>query len=121
MDFNPLFDRLWGADGVHPFGDPYKFDEYMTGEIEYEKLDEEICEYLKGDFKTTIICKFNKQGYLVSHTAESIDISEPRAIMEQTRTELFKALDEDRFEDAKICQDKINQLRQILELRKPTL
>jgi hypothetical protein len=126
MDYNPLFDRLWGADGSHPFGDPFKFEEYMndkivTSEPEYQYLEEEMYESIRGDYKTTIICKFNKEGYLVSHTAQCVDISEDKAIMTAMREELFNALEEERYEDARAYQEKINQLRHLTELRKPTL
>ena len=120
MDYNPLYDRLWGADGVHPFGDPYKFDEHMRIEEVYENLEEEIYEYLRGDFKITITCKFNSKGYLVSHTVECVDISEDKAIMEYLRDELFKAIDEQRYEDAKVYQEKINKLRHVFEKTKPS-
>ena len=123
MDYNPLYDRLWGADGVHPFGDPFKFENYMSEErydIVYENLEEETYEYLRGDYKTTIVCKFNSKGYLVSHTTECVDISEDRAIMEYIRNELFKALEEERYEDAKICQEKINKLRHVFDKTKPS-
>jgi hypothetical protein len=136
MDYNPLFDRLWGADGVHPFGNPDRFDEYMKmGQEglfdyqkrerefmeEYQRLEEEVFEFLRGDFKTTIVCKFNRQGYLVSHSVESINISQDLALMEELREELYIALDEERYEDAKRLQEDINKLREITEVRKPTL
>ena len=119
MDYNPLFDRLWGSDGVHPFGNPYNMDKRLTEDMDYEELETEICEFLKGDFKTTIVCKFNSKGYLVSHTVDCIDISEDRAILITTREELHKALDEERYEDAKLLQEKINKLWKITTI-KPT-
>lgn len=118
MEHNPLFDRLWGMDGSHPFGDPFRFDEYMSKEDEFEI---EICEFLKGDFKTTIICKFNKLGYLVSHTANVEDIAETKVIMNNLREELDIALNEERYEDARTIQHRINSLRRLTEIGKPTL
>jgi len=72
MDFNELFDKLWGWDGIHPFGDPFKFEEYMTQND--QELQTETCEFVKGDFKTTIICKFNKQGFMVGHSVISTHV-----------------------------------------------
>lgn len=75
MDYNELFDRLWGFDGVHPFGDPFKFEEHMSS-ISNEDLETEVCEFVKGDIKTTITCKFNKQGFMVGHSVLSTHIAE---------------------------------------------
>jgi hypothetical protein len=116
MKHNPLFDRLWGMDGSHPFGDPFKFEEYM----EKEEFETEICEFIKGDYKTLIICKFNKAGYMVSHSVEVQNMAETNTIMSNLREELFQALDDERYEDAKVIHEKINQLRFITEI-KPTL
>jgi hypothetical protein len=126
MEHNPLFDRLWGTDGSHPYGNPYEMERKMREELEnkldYEELETEICEFLKGDFRTTVICKFNNKGYMVSHTAHCEDISESKAIMNALREDLFKALEEERYEEAKRIQEHINKLRDITELRgKPTL
>lgn len=128
MEHNPLFDRLWGMDGSHPFGNPYEMEERwrkMTEEIgelsDDEDLETEVCEFIKGDFKTTIVCKFNKLGYMVSHITHIENMAEANTIMKNLRDELFRALDEERYEDAKEYQDHINKLRHSVENKgKPT-
>jgi hypothetical protein len=75
MDYNELFDRLWGFDGVHPFGDPFKFEEYMETNSD-EELETETCEFVKGDFKTVITCKFNSKGFMVGHSILSTHIGD---------------------------------------------
>lgn len=62
-----LFDRLWGMDGTHPFGDPFRFQEFMNSQGDGE-LETETFEVIKGDFKTIITCDFNKHGLLVSQS-----------------------------------------------------
>jgi hypothetical protein len=88
--------------------------------MEYQELQEEVIEILKGDFKTTLIVKFNKQGQMVSHTIHSEDTSRDRELIEKERADLMKALEEQRLDDAKMHQENINSLRHLMKVRKPT-
>lgn len=95
-----------------------KIEDYM----EPDDLEVEVCEFIKGDYKTTVICKFNKRGYMVSHAAYTECIGENNAIMDNLRSELLDALEKEDYELMVFIQEKINKIRQIDELRgKPTL
>lgn len=116
MIHNPLFDRLW-REGINYFGSPYKLDEYMKT----ENFEIEVFECIKGDFKTTVTCKFNSEGYLVSHQVECENIAEDTEIMKEMKDRLVEAIYEENYELAKEYQDRINRLRELTELKKPTL
>jgi len=115
MEHSPLFDKLWGPDG-NPLGSPFKLDDSMR---EYEEIESETFEIIKGNYKTTIVCKFNNKGYLVSHTTQSEDLREKAVIMEHLIDELHLAYDEERYEDIPDIQSKINKCRD-LQGGKPT-
>lgn len=85
----------------------------------YEQLETETFEVIKGDFKTTIICKFNPKGYLVSHTAVVISLDESELI-KILKDELHSSINKEDYEEAAKIQEKINKLRD-LENQKPTL
>lgn len=101
MDFNELFDRLWGSDGVNPFGDPFKLEEFMGSQGEIET---ETCEFVKGDFKTIITCKFNKKGYLIGTSAVSTYIGKGDDLEEI----LKKALEREDYELAAAVKRRID-------------
>lgn len=97
------------------------FEEQWDIDLGYDELEEEICEYIKGDFKTIVVCKFNKEGYLVSHTTECVDISDAVARLNNARESLMKALDDGDLLEVKAQQEIINKLRTVNEIRKPTI
>lgn len=105
MDLNELFDRLWGMDGTNPYGDPFKFEEFMTGKD--EELETETCEFVKGDYKTVITCKFNKKGYLVSTSAISAYIGRDKK--EELEELLKKALEKEDYIMAAQIKAKIDE------------
>lgn len=115
MEHSPLFDKMWGPEG-NPLGSPFRLDETMR---EYEEIESETFEIIKGDYKTTIVCKFNSKGYLVSHTTHSEDLRETAVIMEHLIDELHLAYEEERYEDIPDLQIKINKCRD-LQGGKPT-
>lgn len=105
MDFNELFSRLWGMDGSHPFGDPFKFEEFMTGKN--EELETETCEFVKGDYKTVLTCKFNKKGYLVSTSAVSAYIGKGES--EDLEAKLKEALEKEDYITAAQIKARIDE------------
>ena len=116
MENNLLFDKMWGIDGIHPFGNPLKFEDYMDERKEQlEELEIEVCEFIKGDFKTVIVCKFNKLGYMISHVVYHENLSDTQSIMTDMKNQLFSALEEERYEDAKNIQEQINKFRYMQE------
>ena len=115
MKYNPLFDVFWGPNG-NIIGHPCKLDEIMK---EYEEIENETFEVTKGDYKTTIICKFNSKGYLISHIGYSEDLKEKSPIMENLIDELHLAYEEERYEDISSIQKRINKCRD-LHNTKPT-
>lgn len=115
MEHNPLFDKLWGPEG-NPLGSPFKLDESMR---EYDEIESETFEVIKGDYKTTVVCKFNSKGYLVSHTAQSEDLREKAVVLEYLIDELHLAYEEERYEDIPDIQTKINKCRDLQSI-KPT-
>lgn len=120
MRNNPIFDRLFGLDLIHPFGNPFKLEQCMKDKVGYEKLDDEIFEVVKGDVKTTIVCKFNKEGYLVSYSSLSELISDSQ-ILKTLKEDLHEAIDKEDYERATEVQKKINKIRDLEDQRKPTL
>jgi protein-arginine kinase activator protein McsA len=89
--------------------------------VQYAKLEEETFKVVKGDVETNIVCKFNKEGYLVSMTSSSKPIEET-SIMKSLKDDLHAAIDEENFEKAAEIQKQINKLRQVEENKtKPTL
>ena len=117
MEYNPLFDRFWTSEG-NTFGSPDKLDDYMKE----DNFEIEVFESLRGDYKTTVTCKFNSNGYLVSHQVDCVNISEDTEIMAEMKDKLLDAIYNDDFEEASKYQDKINRLRELTELKgKPTL
>lgn len=105
MDFSSLYDRLWGMDGIHPFGNPDNLEEYMQD----GKLEEEVCEFVKGNYKTVITCFFNKEGFMVGHTVVS-DLLDGKELLDQLYNQLNTALEEEDFELAVQLQRRINEL-----------
>lgn len=104
MDFNELFNRLWGFDGVHPFGDPFRFEEFMnqkTGEVEVETF-----EVIKGDFKTIITARFNKQGFLLGTSSSSEYIGDAKESLEDM---LKKALEKEDYLTAAAIKKKMDE------------
>lgn len=85
----------------------------------YEQLDTEVFEIIKGDVKTSIICKFNTKGYIVSYTAICKELNESE-ILTSLKEDLHSAIDKEDYEEAKTVQEKINKIRE-LESQKPTL
>lgn len=51
---------------------------------EIEDLEEEEFEVVKGDFKTIITLKFNKEGFPVSRKFETLNIRDENRIKEKT-------------------------------------
>lgn len=84
----------------------------------YEKLTEEVVQFTKGDYKTTIILKFDKNGLLVTHSAISEYVQSES--MKYLKEELSLAIEEENFEKAAEIQKKINKVREADE-QKPTL
>lgn len=83
MRHNPLFDRLFGQDGFHPFGNPFTFEEYLAETFEgYENLSEEKLVVDKGEFRTTIQIKFNSKGFPVSYQMDSTLLPTSRSFIE---------------------------------------
>jgi len=82
-------------------------------------FSEEVFQIVKNDVKTTIVCKFNEQGYIVSHLCTSTPIKESDT-MKRLKDSLHRALNIDDHEGAIEIQEKINKLRD-LENHKPTL
>lgn len=107
MEFNEMFDRLWGFDGVHPFGDPFKFEEYMNSRE--QEIEIETCEFTKGNFKTVITCKFNKQGFMVGHSVVShnLEVVQDREYLEN---QLSAAIEAENYKLAADIKKQINEL-----------
>lgn len=81
----------------------------------------EVFSFIRGDYRTTITCKFSESGQLVSHTSESIDVSEYNHAMLILKQDLMREL-KNGCDQTKISEiySKINKLRDIQEF-KPTL
>jgi hypothetical protein len=92
MDLNDLFNMLWGSDGKHPFGNPDGLRDYLGG----QELEEETCEFVKGNIRTTITYQFNKQGFLVGHRVVSQSLAGNTDLQKQ----LDEALEKEDYETA---------------------
>jgi len=99
MDLNSLFDMLWGSDGMHPFGNPERLKQIL-GE---QELEEEVCEFVKGNVRTKITYKFNKKGYLVSQQIVSTMIDQ-----EDLQSQLDEALAKEDYLKAAEIKKKMN-------------
>lgn len=120
MDYNSvlmlnlIFDRLW-KDGINPFGNPETLRQALAEDKDFE---EEVFEVTKGDYRTTIVCKFNEKGFLISHSSISEPIIDESMIV--LKTNLTQALDMEDYDEALRIQGIINRKRQGDE-EKPTL
>lgn len=106
MRNNPIFDRLFGMDGIHPFGNPFRFEEYLSETFEsFEDLKEEVVEIEKGNYKTIIRLKFNKEGFPVTHSVETYSVQKTDNSVEILKKELTEAIEaEDYPKAAEICR-----------------
>lgn len=122
--FDDLFNRAFGPNG-NMFGHPTNLEKMLQmlrgeemKEPDYSELEEEVFEVVKGDYKTTIVCKFNKKGYLVSHSAQTRMVVDD--VMKNLKEKLTNALQEENYEEAARIQKMINEKRMGDE-KKPTL
>lgn len=117
---NSLFDKFFNGlllgNGVFPsfekWGNPFKFEEYEIGDFkDFEDLEEEKFEVNKGDYRTTIICKFNKQGFMVSHSYLSEYVpSHNENELNELKTKLTSLVEAQDFEKAAEVQKQIRKL-----------
>lgn len=82
-------------------------------------METEVVSFIKGDYKTVIICKFNKDGSIISHSFMCEDISKTSYIMRILKEDLLLAIEINDQEKISDLQSKINKLRE-LEESKPT-
>lgn len=121
MKNSPIFDMMFGMSGINPFGNPYKLEKYLKDKYgDNGVLEDEVFEVTKGDYKTVVICKFNKDGVLVS-TASTCNLIEPSYIMKVLKEDLIEAIEKEDFERAGEVQKKINMLRDYEDKGKPTI
>lgn len=112
MKNNPIFDRLFGPDGIHPFGNPFRFEEYIKETFDsFENLTEEKLEFERGEFKTTIILKFNQKGFPVSHRVESVLIPQSETL-DELKSKLQKAVEKEDYSEAAKIQKTIRSLEE---------
>lgn len=79
---------------------------------EFEELEEEKFEVIKGNVKTDITCKFNPEGYLVSVQYDSrLDIKTKQERLEKLEECLQKAIDEKDFRAAMIFNKQITNIK----------
>jgi excinuclease UvrABC helicase subunit UvrB len=71
--------------------------------------EEETFEVKKGDYISTIKCKFNKKGYLVSVSSESV-LNEKAKKEQELRREMKKAADAEDFVKAAEFKKKLSEL-----------
>lgn len=107
--FESFFDRM--------FNDPFN-SEFFLNLGNLDNLEEEVFEVVKGDYKTIIVCKFNKKGYLVSHSAITRLVTDDT--MSKLKEQLTDALSKENYEEAARIQKLINSKREGDE-QKPTL
>ena len=81
-------------------------------------FSEEVFEITRGDYKTTIICKFDNRGFLISHSSSSVPLE--NEMMKILKAALHTAIDTGQYEEAAEIQSKINKVR-TAENQKPTL
>lgn len=75
--------------------------------IDFQELEKETFEVIKGNVKTTITYRFNKQGYPVSHTHQSeILLSEEDNI----NLEIENAVKQKDYERAAGLQKKLKEI-----------
>lgn len=88
-------------------GNIFNFEEY-TDELfdDYEDLEEEKFEVVKGDYKTLITCKFNKKGFMVSHSFSS-EYIKSEVLKEDLQAQLKKALEEEDYKKAAEIKSKL--------------
>jgi len=107
MEFNEMFDRLWGFDGIHPFGDPYKFEEYINSRE--KEIETETCEFIKGNFKTIITYRFNKQGFMIGHSVVSHNLGNTLT-KDDLENQLSVAIENENYKLAADLKKQINEL-----------
>lgn len=71
-------------------------------------------EFVRGDYKTTIMCKFNEKGLLISHSITCDRINSNLLLLTE---QLHEAIETQDFRQAALIQAKINKVRE----SKPTL
>lgn len=110
MRNNPIFDRLFGPDGIHPFGNPFRFEEYIKETFDsFEDLVEEKVEWERGEFKTTLTIKFNKKGFPVSHQVETTMLPKSES-MEELKKKLQEAIQKEDYVQAAEVKKTIKSL-----------
>lgn len=122
--YNSLFDRFFGQDGINPWGSPFKLEKYLLERFDDEKdLEEEKFEVVKGNYKTTILCKFNKKGYMVSHSVVSEYVpSQEEEQLNLLKNEMREALKLEDYKRAAKLKPQIEKIEQQIENKgKPTL
>jgi len=83
-----------------------------------EEFEEEVFESVHGDYKTIIVCKFHKKGYLISHSIVTKSIIDE--VMFSLKEGLAKAIADEDWKMAVHFQELINAKR-TAEEEKPTL
>lgn len=112
MKNNPIFDRLFGLDGMHPFGNPFRFEEYIKETFDsFEEFAEEKVEFEKEEFKTTLTIKFNRKGFPVSHSVESTLLPQSQT-MEELRQKLQEAIEKEDYSKAAEIKKTIKSLEE---------
>lgn len=80
---------------------------------------EKTFEIVIEDVKTTIVCKFDQEGFLISHYTKSRRIADS-VLIKKLKQDLHSAIEKEDYKSATFIQGRINQVREI-ESQEPTL